>query len=118
MKHRLRVPLAVVLLLALVACSTTRPPDRVALSTLETIRATSESVLRVHVRLWEAGQSSPERRAKVDAAYDAVNLACNAAAVGLSAVKTWTDMARLLEEPEKKLGELKALVPEFKGDGR
>ena len=118
MKHRLRLPIAVVLLLALVACSTTRPPDRVALSTLETIRATSESVMRVHASLWAKGLSSADRRAKVDAAYDALGLSLNAAAVGLSAVKTWVDMARLLEEPEKKLGELKALVPEFKGDGR
>lgn len=101
-------------LLVLTACTSTRPPDRVALSSLETIRATSESVLKVHASLYKQGLSTPQRREKIDSAYVAVNLSCNAAALGVSAVKTWADMARLLSEPEAKLGELKQLVPEFK----
>lgn len=107
---------ALAVLLVLSACASTRPPDRVALSSLETIRATSESVLRVHASLYDKGLSTPERRVKVDKAYVAVNQTCNVAALGVSAVKTWADMARILAEPEAKLTELKALVPEFKGD--
>ncbi len=106
---------ALAVLLVLSACTSTRPPDRVALSSLETIRATSESVLRVHASLYDKGLSTPERRVKVDKAYVAVNQTCNVAALGVPAVKTWADMARVLAEPEAKLNDLKALVPEFKG---
>lgn len=109
-----RAAFAVALIIALAACSTTRPPDRVALSSLQTIRATSESVLRVHAKLFKQGLSTPERRAKIDAAYVAVNNACDVAALGVGAVKTWADVARVLSTPEAKLNELKTLVPEFK----
>lgn len=110
----LAAPLALFLVLALVGCTANRPPDRVAFSSLETIKATAESVMRVHASLWAQGLSTPERRAKVDAAYEAVRVSCTTAALGLSAVKTWADVAGVLAGPEKELGTLKSLVPEFK----
>lgn len=112
--RRLRTAVVISLLLVLVACSSTRPPDRVAFSSLESIKATAESVMRVHAKLYDEGLSSPERRAKVDAAYEAVRVSCTAAAMGLSAVTTWLDVVHVLEEPQKNLATLKGLVPEAK----
>ncbi len=104
---------AVLLLVVLAACAS-MPPDRVAMNALKTMRTTSESILKVHAKLYDSGQSSPERRAKIDAAYVVLNQSLDIAALGVGAVKSWTDMARLLSTPDTKLGELKALVPEFK----
>lgn len=113
MRHRKTAAIAILLALTLAACAS-MPPDRVAMNALKTMRTTSESILKVHAKLYNAGQSTPERRAKIDAAYVALNQSLDVAAFGIGAVKSWADMARLLSTPDTKLGELKALVPEFK----
>ena len=114
MSSRFRSVLVVVLLLVLVACSSTRPPDRIAFSTLESIKTAAEATMRVHAFLYTRGLSSPERRVKVDAAYDAVRATCNTAALGIAAVKTWADVVSALEAPKAALVKLKELVPEDK----
>ena len=113
----LRIAPAIVLLLALGACAST-PPDRIAKNTLDIIKVSAETAMKVHADLYNKGLTGntqevrDARRAKVDAAYEAVRASCVAASMGLAAVVTWQDMVALLSKPQADLSELTKLVPE------
>lgn len=97
--------------LAIVGCSLT--PDRIAFNSLQTIKASAESAIRVTAALKNAGEITDAQWDAAVALYDKIQLASKTAAAGLATVKTAADAELFAADAKVLLKQLQALVASF-----
>lgn len=102
---------SLLLALALTGCHLT--PDRVAMNSLQAIKVSAESSLRVAASLYNDGEIRESQWNDVVDAYKRVQAGCKTAAAGLALVKTEGDAEALCANAKRLLDELKSLVESF-----
>ena len=119
MKHTRQRPvsalgIAVILGLALAffGCAST-PPDRAALNTLQTVKASAESAMTVAGNLYQAGQITDAQKAQAIGLYQKIELSSKTAAAALRLVTTTGQADAVILEVQQLLAQLQKLVATF-----
>ena len=107
--------LAIAILVMVAGCSLT--PDRIALNSLQTVKASAESSLRVAADLYNANAIREDQWKDVVTLYAQVQAACKTAAAGLALVKTDAQAAVIAADAQRLLVQLQALVASFQKPG-
>lgn len=94
----------------LVSCTATRPPDRVVLDTLQSLRATVVTGMKSFNVAYQAGQATEAQRTQVLAAYDKYLAADKVAALSLGAT---VDPNAVLPNVQAAVAELMKLIQSF-----
>lgn len=101
--------LAVVLL-----CGCSLTPDRIAKNTLDSVKATAESTIKVAAVMYNEGQITDQQWADAKDAYHKVEVSCKVAAAGLGLVTNASQAEALAADSKRLVAALVALVDSFR----
>lgn len=109
-KYRARTAIGAAVILALLVVSCSAPPDRVALNTLQTLKATADAAMRVTADLYAQGQLTEVQKSGAIAAYDHFAAMLKVSADALKSVGTTAQADAIAQDASKALSELLALL--------
>ena len=114
--NRQRITAALVLAVLVTACAS-MPPQRVALNTLESIRAAALAAVKTFNVGYQAGQFSEVQRTQLGILYGKYQKADTIAAEGIAAASAGTDYTQLVAGVTVFAGDLIKFVQSLKAGG-